>query len=71
MYLIASGMTYLVVFYMIPKIKVFTLKAGLFGKDINKKGTDAGEVLVPETLGIVPATIFIIFNMFGILYTKQ
>lgn len=47
-----------------------TLKAGLFGKDINKKGTDAGEVLIPESLGIVPATIFIIFNMIGILYTK-
>lgn len=40
------------------------------GKDINKKGTPAGDVPVPEALGIVPATIFVIFNMCAIFYTK-
>ena len=28
---------------LIPTVKEFTLKADLFGKDINKKGTEAGE----------------------------
>ncbi len=28
---------------LIPIVKEFTLKADLFGKDINKKGTEAGE----------------------------
>lgn len=28
---------------LIPLVKEFTRKAGLFGKDINKKGTPAGD----------------------------
>jgi len=70
LYIIASSITYYATYKMIPKIKLLTLKAGLFGKDINKKGTQYGEVPVPESLGIVPATIFVAFNMIGILYTK-
>ncbi|KAL4465056.1 hypothetical protein ABPG72_012239 [Tetrahymena utriculariae] len=71
LYIVVSSSTYLAVFYMIPKIKKFTLNAGLYGKDINKKGTPEGEAQIPETLGIVPATIFIIFNMVGVLYSYK
>ena len=46
--------------------------------DINKKGininlllgTPAGEIKIPESLGIVPATVYLIFNILGILFTK-
>jgi UDP-N-acetylglucosamine--dolichyl-phosphate N-acetylglucosaminephosphotransferase len=63
-------MTFIPVYRMIPTVKQYTLKAGLSGKDINKKGTPAGEVPVPEALGIVPASIFIIFSMCAIYYSK-
>jgi UDP-N-acetylglucosamine--dolichyl-phosphate N-acetylglucosaminephosphotransferase len=33
-------------------------------------GTKAGEIKIPESLGIVPATIYLIFNTLGILFTK-
>lgn len=69
-YILAAVLMYIPVYRMIPKIKLFTLKAGMSGKDINKKGTKGGEVAVPEALGIVPATIFVIFNMCAIFYTK-
>jgi hypothetical protein len=32
-------LTYLLVFWLIPHVKAFTLKAGLKGKDLGKKGT--------------------------------
>ena len=34
-----SVLTYLLVFWLIPHVKAFTLKAGLKGKDLGKKGT--------------------------------
>eukprot|EP00742_Colponemidia_sp_Colp-10_P006433 GILJ01006892.1.p1 GENE.GILJ01006892.1~~GILJ01006892.1.p1 ORF type:complete len:349 (+),score=38.46 GILJ01006892.1:48-1094(+) len=42
--------------YLIPKFSPYNLKAGLFGKDLNK----TSESHVPEALGIVPATIFLV-----------
>lgn len=42
--IIASSLfAYWVTTTLIPVVKEFTLKADLFGKDINKKGTEAGE----------------------------
>jgi UDP-N-acetylglucosamine--dolichyl-phosphate N-acetylglucosaminephosphotransferase len=46
--------------YLIPIIATFTLKKGLFGKDLGKKGTSRQDVHVPEALGLVPATCFLI-----------
>jgi hypothetical protein len=43
-----------------PKKNQWTLKAGLGGFDINKKGTAAGELKVPESLGIVVGTMHMI-----------
>ena len=45
---------------LIGTVKQWTLKAGLGGFDINKKGTAAGEQKVPESLGIVVGTMHMI-----------
>lgn len=39
-----SALLYVVTAYLIPRLSAFTLKAGLKGKDLCKKGTPAGEV---------------------------
>jgi UDP-N-acetylglucosamine--dolichyl-phosphate N-acetylglucosaminephosphotransferase len=44
----------------IPLIKRRTLKAGLHGKDINKKGSEAGEKDIPESLGLAPGVVFLV-----------
>lgn len=56
---------------MIPIFSLFLKQANIFGFDMNKKGTTAGSIQIPEALGIVPAFVFLIFNMIGILYTKN
>jgi UDP-N-acetylglucosamine--dolichyl-phosphate N-acetylglucosaminephosphotransferase len=43
--------------YLVPKLESKLQKAGLFGKDINKKGTEAGERPVPESLGLAPGVV--------------
>ena len=64
---------------MIPVIKPLNLKAGMFGKDLYLKGvqlwifrgTPEGEEPIPESMGIVPATIYLIFTILGIHFTKH
>ena len=46
--------------YLVPIISEFTLKKGLSGRDLGKKGTPKEDALVPEALGLVPATCFLI-----------
>jgi len=62
-----QALAYLISFIMIPKFKKYLLKADLFGYDINKKNTKAGEVKIPETAGLIPATIYLIFMMIGMI----
>ncbi|CAD8113583.1 unnamed protein product [Paramecium sonneborni] len=69
-YMGLSVIAYVLSYWMIPKIATLTVKADIFGYDINKKGTEAGKVKIPESLGIVPATIYLIFNILGILFTR-
>lgn len=33
-------------------------------------GTDAGKIKIPESLGLVPATIYLAFNILGLLFTQ-
>lgn len=47
---------------VIPLIKARTLRAGLHGKDINKKGSEAGEKDIPESLGLAPGVVFLVSN---------
>jgi len=44
----------------IPLIKARTLRAGLYGKDINKKGSKEGEKNIPESLGLAPGVVFLV-----------
>jgi UDP-N-acetylglucosamine--dolichyl-phosphate N-acetylglucosaminephosphotransferase len=46
--------------HSIPLIKKRTLRAGLCGRDINKKGSKEGEKDVPESLGLAPGVIFLV-----------
>jgi UDP-N-acetylglucosamine--dolichyl-phosphate N-acetylglucosaminephosphotransferase len=43
--------------YIVPLLEGRLQKAGLFGKDINKRGTEAGERPVPESLGLAPGVV--------------
>ncbi|CAN8067729.1 unnamed protein product [Agarophyton chilense] len=51
--------SYITVSYFITATVPLFLKAGMFGKDINKRGTEAGEERKPEPLGLIPATVYI------------
>lgn len=47
-------------FRLIPVLARLTVAKGLWGKDINKKGTEAGEKKVPESLGLAPGVVFLV-----------
>jgi len=38
--------------------------------DINKRGTEAGEKKIPESMGIVPAVIFMMIGCTGAILIK-
>lgn len=56
---IISVLSFFMVCFFISSVIPLFLKAGLFGRDINKKGTPNGEERIPEPLGLVPATVYI------------
>mmetsp|Transcript_2284 Transcript_2284/g.3286 ORF Transcript_2284/g.3286 Transcript_2284/m.3286 type:complete len:212 (-) Transcript_2284:115-750(-) len=56
---------------IIPFVTHFCIKARLSGKDINKKGTKQGEIDIPESLGIAPATVFLVMMTMGIVYQNH
>ena len=45
--LLISILSYLLTIYIIPVMKIFSIKANLFGYDINKKGSKEGEIKIP------------------------
>ncbi|XP_022882863.1 UDP-N-acetylglucosamine--dolichyl-phosphate N-acetylglucosaminephosphotransferase-like [Olea europaea var. sylvestris] len=45
---------------MIPVASKYVLRRNMFGFDINKKGTPEGSIKVPESLGIVVGTVFLV-----------
>lgn len=55
-----SFLGYLATKAIIPLVKRRTLRAGLHGKDINKKGSEAGEKDIPESLGLAPGVVFLV-----------
>lgn len=57
---IVSALGFFATKSIIPVIKRRTLRAGLHGKDINKKGTEAGEKDIPESLGLAPGLVFLV-----------
>lgn len=68
--ILTSLLGYITTVKMIPTIKDYLLRAKIFGKDINKKGTPAGEKEVPEALGIVTAFVFMIVSFSSVLVFK-
>eukprot|EP00753_Platysulcus_tardus_P020742 PLAT8378.1.p1 GENE.PLAT8378.1~~PLAT8378.1.p1 ORF type:complete len:436 (+),score=180.14 PLAT8378.1:152-1309(+) len=50
---------YFVTWQGIPVLARYTLKAGLAGRDLGKKGTKLEDKLVPESLGVVPGIVFL------------
>ena len=62
--LIFSILGFIITYLMIPVFKEMTLKAGLFGVDINKcvdpkDEKDPNRKIIPESLGIVPGFVFL------------
>lgn len=57
---IISAIGFFATKYTIPLIKNRTLRAGLSGKDINKKGSKEGEKDIPESLGLAPGVVFLV-----------
>lgn len=55
-----SFLSYFVVSRFVSSTQTLFVKGNLFGKDINKRGTAAGEIVIPESLGLISATIYII-----------
>jgi len=63
-YVLVSILGYLSTDRLIPKIKVYTLRKGIHGKDLGKRGTAIADDNIPEALGIVPGAIFLICLIF-------
>lgn len=56
---------------LIPVVREMALKAEIFGMDINKRGTEGGTHKIPEALGIVPGTVFLMASIVGLVYSKS
>merc|ERR1719232_262670 len=63
-----SFIGYLISNSLIPIIKSYTLRKGIAGKDLGKRGTDLADRLIPEALGIVPGSIFLICLILSLVY---
>ena len=59
---------YLTTTSVIPVVAKFTLKRNICGKDLGKKGTARESMDVPEALGLVPGTVFIMCAILSQLY---
>ena len=73
--LIFSFFGFIVTYLMIPVFKEMTLKAGLFGIDINKcvdpkDEKDPNRKIIPESLGIVPGFVFLGVTIISQIFMK-
>mmetsp|Transcript_24020 Transcript_24020/g.27412 ORF Transcript_24020/g.27412 Transcript_24020/m.27412 type:complete len:471 (-) Transcript_24020:102-1514(-) len=59
-YVFVSVLGYVATDRLIPIIKMYTLRKGISGKDLGKRGTEFSSRDVPEALGVVPGSIFLI-----------
>ena len=72
---IFSVIGFLGTYYMIPIFKEMTLKANLFGVDINKCANykdvnDPDRKIIPESLGIVPGFVFLTASISSQIFMK-
>ena len=73
--IIFSILGFIVTYLMIPVFKEMTLKAGLFGIDINKcvnpkDEKDPNRKIIPESLGIVPGFVFLGVTIISQIFMK-
>jgi len=54
---------FFVVLFLIPVASKYVLRRNMFGYDINKKGSPAGSVQVPESLGLVTGIVFLVVTI--------
>lgn len=65
---ILSISSFYATYILIPIIAEYTLKNGLYGKDLGKKGTKRENILVPEALGVVSGVVFLICAILSQLF---
>ena len=56
---------------LVPVVATYTKNRNICGKDMGKKGTDRESMDVPEALGLVPGTVFILCAILSQLYFAQ
>lgn len=57
---VVSVLGFLGTLYLVPQVASKTQSRGICGKDLNKKGTPAGEVPIPEAAGLAPGCVFLL-----------
>lgn len=57
---IVSFFGFLGTIYLVPKVAAKTQARGICGKDLNKKGTPAGDKPIPESAGLAPGCVFLL-----------
>lgn len=57
---LVSAVGFLATRYLLPKVARKTQARGICGKDLNKKGTPAGEIPIPESAGLAPGCVFLL-----------
>eukprot|EP00201_Polytomella_parva_P019015 CAMPEP_0175073512 /NCGR_PEP_ID=MMETSP0052_2-20121109/20622_1 /TAXON_ID=51329 ORGANISM="Polytomella parva, Strain SAG 63-3" /NCGR_SAMPLE_ID=MMETSP0052_2 /ASSEMBLY_ACC=CAM_ASM_000194 /LENGTH=392 /DNA_ID=CAMNT_0016341367 /DNA_START=61 /DNA_END=1236 /DNA_ORIENTATION=- len=55
-----SFVGYFLTLHLIPAVAGKTEKRGICGKDLNKKGTPAGDLAIPEAAGLAPGCVFLL-----------
>jgi UDP-N-acetylglucosamine--dolichyl-phosphate N-acetylglucosaminephosphotransferase len=63
-YMAVSVFGYILTSHLVPNIKQYTLKKGISGKDLGKRGTSIADKSIPEALGIVPGAVFLVCLIF-------
>lgn len=46
--------------WLVPEVAAKTAARGIAGKDLNKRGTPAGDVPIPEAAGLAPGCVFLL-----------
>jgi UDP-N-acetylglucosamine--dolichyl-phosphate N-acetylglucosaminephosphotransferase len=59
-YLTMAIFGYVATYRLVPHIKTYTLRKGICGKDLGKRGTSIADKDVPEALGIAPGAVFLV-----------
>jgi UDP-N-acetylglucosamine--dolichyl-phosphate N-acetylglucosaminephosphotransferase len=57
---IVSLVGFLATQWLIPKVAAKTASRGICGKDLNKRGTPAGEIPIPEAAGLAVGCVFLL-----------